>query len=356
MLILAINPGSTSTKIGVFDGSGIDVREVYVENIKHSSEELSGYPTLASQFELRRDIIMKTIEKAGVKVSDITGFVGRGGLLRPLESGCYKVNEALLRDAEVGVQGTHASNLGGILANAVANTQGKEAYIADPVVVDELCNEARISGHPLIPRRSIFHCLNQKAIAKRHCKQNNMDYNKSNLIVAHMGGGVSVGAHRHGRVIDVNNALDGEGPFSPERCGTLPARQLIDLCFSGEYTANEVRAMIQPKGGLVAYFGINDFKEACDMAETNAEVKLVLDAMCYSIAKFIGSAAVALDGVVDAILLTGGMAHSKYLVDYITNKVKFISPVYPYPGEDELLALSAAVHRVLRGEEEAKLY
>jgi len=356
MLILTINPGSTSTKLGIFNGDRDGLKELHTETIRHEAGELAAFPTLISQLGFRKELIIRAVKNAGLEMGDIGGFIGRGGLIRSIESGCYKVNEAMLADAGSGLQGVHASNLGSLLAHAVAQTQGKDAYIADPVVVDELMPEARISGHPLMERVSIFHALNHKAIAKKHCKDHGLDYAEANLIVAHMGGGVSVGAHRKGRVVDVNNALYGEGPFSPERCGTLPARQLIDICFSGKYTKEEICAMVQPKGGLVAYFGINDFKKAVEMAGTDEKARVVLDAMLYNIAKAVCACAAALCGRADAVLLTGGMAYSAYLVEYITRRVEFIAPVYAYPGEDELWALASAVFRVLTGEEEAKVY
>lgn len=356
LLILTINPGSTSTKIGIFSGQGTDQEPtpVFVENIRHSAEELSAFATLYDQLDYRRDLILATVKKAGFSLGDIEGFIGRGGLLRPIESGVYKVNDAMTADLHKGIQGVHASNLGGLLAHAVSG--GKGAYIADPVVVDELSSVARISGHPLFKRTSIFHALNQKAIARRHCRLHGLSYNDVNLIVTHMGGGVSVGAHAKGRVIDVNNALDGDGPFSPERSGTLSVGQLINYCFSGKYTEKEIRAMIQPKGGLVAYFNTNDLQEVEEMAKSNDQAALVLDAMAYRVAKEIGAAAISFRGKVDAILLTGGMAYSDRLTSYITDHTAFIAPVHKYPGEDELQALASAIMRVFTGEEEVKVY
>jgi butyrate kinase len=356
MFILTINPGSTSTKIGIFNGSENALKEVHTETIRHDASELAAFPSLIAQLDFRRNLIEKAVENAGLNLWEFKGFVGRGGLLRPIESGVYKVNDDMLADLISGLQGEHASNLGGLLAHALARTHGEDAYIADPVVVDELCPEARVSGHPLIARKSIFHALNHKAIARKYCADNKLAYTDINLIIAHMGGGISVGAHERGRVVDVNDALNGDGPFTPERCGALPARQLIDLCFSGKHTREEVRAMIQPKGGLVAWFGINDFQKACELAQTDEKVRLVIDAMLYAVSKSIGSCAAALRGKIDAILLTGGLAYSTYLVDYITQRTSFIAPVRAYPGEDELLALASAVLRVLSGEEEAKEY
>ena len=357
MLILTINPGSTSTKIGIFNGkSNLELDTIYVETVRHSPKDLSAYPDMVSQLEYRKTLIEDAIKKAGFDPDALEGFIGRGGLLRPIESGVYEVNENMIKDLTEAKRGVHASNLGGILTRAIAVPRGKKAYIADPVVVDELCPVARISGHPLFKRVSVFHALNQKAIARKYCWNNNLHYDKVNLIVAHMGGGISVGAHENGKVIDVNNALDGDGPFSPERSGTMSMGRLIELCFSGEYTETDIRAMIQPKGGLMAHLGTNDLQQAEEMAKTDKNAALILDGMYYRIAKEIGAAAVAISGKTEAVLLTGGMAHSKALVEYITERVSFIAKVFVYPGEDELLALATAALRVLSGEEMAKVY
>jgi len=377
MLILAINPGSTSTKIGIFRATSTDhlidnvmstddadittkgnavIELVAKESITHSTEELAKFKELNDQIDYRRGLIEQAVKNAGLELSDIEGFVGRGGLLRPLESGVYRVNDTMLDDLKVGVQGKHAANLAGQIAHALAAAHGKDAYIADPEVTDELIPEARISGHPLLERRSMFHALNQKAIARRYAAEQGKRYEDVNVIVAHMGGGVSIGAHQHGRVIDVNDALDGDGPFSPERSGNVPAGQLVDLCFSGEYTYEQVKQMLTGKGGYVAFFGTNDAAQVAQDAKNDPEKALIQSAMAYQVAKYIGAKAAALAGNVDAILLTGGIMHSKKIADEITRRVQFIAPVHVYPGEDELLSLAEAAQRALTGTEPVKTY
>lgn len=352
MKILAINPGSTSTKIGVYD----DTTKIFEHTLRHSSEEIAEFENLIDQYDFRKNLIISTVNEKGMKVSDFDAIVGRGGLVKPISGGTYIVNDAMLKDLRQGVQGQHASNLGGIIANEIANEIGVPAYIVDPVVVDERDDIAKISGHPKLPRRCIFHALNQKSIAKQYCKDENKKYDDVNLIVVHMGGGITVGLHRKGAVVDVNNGLDGDGPFSPERSGTLPVADLMKLCFSGEYTEKEVDSMIKGKGGMVAFFGTNNMEELTNRAETEEEVALVMDAMCYQISKDIGALAAANCGKIDAILLTGGIAYSKRVTSYIEQHVNYIAPVKVYAGEDELAALVFGALRVLNGEEEAKIY
>ena len=351
--ILTINPGSTSTKIAVFE----DEKEIWSATLRHTAEELAPFSTVASQFEFRKNIILSELKKAGIDAHSFQAIVGRGGLVKPIESGIYEVNEALAHDLEHPVMGEHASNLGGLIARDIAKEigNGTKAYIADPVVVDELEPIARLSGHPAIKRVSIFHALNQKVIARTYAKEVGKKYEDLNLIVAHMGGGISVGAHRLGRVVDVNNALDGEGPFSPERSGSLPTGALVEMCFSGKPKA-EVKKMLKGEGGVVAYLGTNDLQLVEKKAESDAEYALILDAMCYQIAKEIGAMAAVLKGKVDAILLTGGIAYGKPVTDYITDLVRFIAPVKVYPGEDEMRALAMNGLMVLRGEVETKIY
>ncbi len=351
--VLVINPGSTSTKIGVYD----DLKLIYDETLRHSAEEIGAYNTIFDQYKFRMDIILSVLKKASIPVESLNAVVGRGGLLKPIEGGTYAVDERLLEDLRIGVQGQHASNLGGIIAYEIAKPMGIPSYIVDPVVVDELDDVARVSGHPEISRMSIFHALNQKAVARRYAKNAGRGYDELNLIVAHMGGGVSVGAHNHGRVVDVNNALDGEGPFSPERSGGLPVGSLVKLCYSGKYTMEQVKKMINGKGGLVAYLGTNDGREVEKMinsGDKNAE--LVFEAMAYQISKEICSCAAVLKGKVDAIILTGGLAYGKRLVQAITERVSFVAPIEVYAGEDELLALAEGGLRVLTGQEQAKNY
>jgi butyrate kinase len=303
-------------------------------------------------------LIIDALVSEGFDVDKIKYIIGRGGLTYPLKSGVYLVNNKMLEHAKAGIYGQHASNLGPLIADYIAlQIPGAHAFVADPVVVDELEEIARFSGHPLFERRSIFHALNQKATARLHAQKVGRSYEKLNLIVVHLGGGISVGAHCKGRVIDVNNALDGEGPFSPERSGTLPAGQLIDLCFSKKYSKEEIRRMIIGEGGYVAYLGTNDAMEVETRAKNGDKLAIqIQDALGYQVAKIIGEMAAVLNGYVDAILLTGGLAHSKYLTNYITSKVEFISAVYIYPGEDELEALAMNALRVANGEVEPLEY
>ena len=352
--ILAINPGSTSTKIAVFEGE----KQVFINTIRHSTEELSKYHNVAAQFEFRKELILSELKNAGIDVASLSAIVGRGGLLRPIESGVYEVNQHMKNDLLSPDCREHASNLGALLADSIASgIKGARAFIADPVVVDELSDVARISSLPTCPRHSIFHALNQKAVARRFAKEKGKKYEDLNLVIAHLGGGISVAAHEKGRVVDVNNALDGDGPFSPERAGSLPSGALRDICFSGKYTIDEVKKMLCGKGGLVAHMGYND----AQMLETAArqgdpKAKLIQDAMCYNIAKWIGAMAAVLCGKVDGIILTGGIAHNKYLVEYVKKMVEYISPVTVYPGEDEMAALSMNALMVLRGELKVKEY
>src|SRR5664279_5462249 len=306
-LILAINPGSTSTKFSLFE----EEKLIFEKTLRHSSEELKKFERISDQFHFRRNLIMDELSERKIDVSRIAAVVGRGGLVKPIESGIYKVNQRMKDDLTSGYSGQHASNLGGLIADDIATSLCCAcAYIVDPVVVDELQAIARVSGHPEIERKSIFHALNQKAVARTYASSTGRKYEDLNLIVAHMGGGVSVGAHKNGKVIDVNNALNGDGPFSPERSGGLPAGQLVDLCFSGRFSKDELKEMITGKGGMVAYLGTNSYIEVCKMAE-NGDKKAILirDAASYQIGKEIGAMASVLSGKVDAIILTGGMAY-----------------------------------------------
>ena len=353
-LLLAINPGSTSTKIAVFRNT----KEIFLKNIKHSCDEIEKFERITDQYEFRKNIILKELIDADIDVKSIHIVVGRGGLVKPIKSGVYEVNEALINDLKVGVLGQHASNLGGLIASDIANSiPNARAFIADPVVVDELEEIARVSGHPEFERISIFHALNQKAIARQHARAVAQTYEALNLIVAHLGGGISVGAHCKGRVIDVNQALDGDGPFSPERTGGLPVGALVKMCFSGKYTEKQIKKMITGKGGLVAYLGTNDAYEVEKRALGGDEkAKLIYDAMAYQVAKEIGAMSTVLKGNVDAILLTGGIAYGKPFVENVTERIRHISPVYVYPGEDEMRALAMNGLMVMKGETEALVY
>lgn len=351
--LLIINPGSTSTKIGVYE----DENAVLVETLRHPNEVIEKYATVADQFEFRKEVILNVLKEKNFDIKTLDAVVGRGGLLKPIEGGTYAVNDSMLEDLKVGVQGEHASNLGGIIANSIAKELNVPAYIVDPVVVDELEDIARISGMPEVPRKSIFHALNQKAVAKRYAKENGKKYEELNLIVAHMGGGVSVGAHKNGKVVDVNNALDGEGPFSPERSGSVPIGGLVELCYSGKYTIGEMKKKINGKGGLVAHLNTNNALEVHNAAKAgDAKSKLIFEAMGYQVAKEIGKCAAVLCGKVDAILLTGGIAYNETMDNIIKERVSFIAPVVIYGGEDELLALAQGALRVLNGEEKSKVY
>lgn len=352
--VLAINPGSTSTKIAVYKNA----KSAFLKNIKHTAENLKDFEKISDQFHFRKDVILNELESADIEIEKISAVVGRGGLVKPIESGVYEVNETMKKDLKDSPLGEHASNLGGLIASDIAESlPNARAFIADPVVVDEMQDVARLAGHPEFIRHSIFHALNQKAIGRAHAKSLDTNYEDLNLIIAHLGGGISVGAHKKGQVIDVNNALDGDGPFSPERSGGLPVGQLAKLCFSGDYTHEDIKKMIKGEGGFVAYLGTNDAYEVEMMVRDGDEkAKLVQDALCYQVAKEIGSMSTVLKGEVDGILLTGGMAHNPLLVDYVRDMVKFIAPVSVYPGEDEMKALAMNGLRVLRGETQPKIY
>ncbi|HEX9025205.1 MAG TPA: butyrate kinase [Clostridium sp.] len=351
--LLIINPGSTSTKLAIYE----DERELFEKTLRHSSEDIGKFKHIAEQQSFRTELILKILQDNKIEIKEMDAVVGRGGLLKPIISGTYNVNDKMLKDLKENVQGEHASNLGAIIANEIANSIDKPAFIVDPVVVDEMEELARVSGMPEIPRKSIFHALNQKAVAKRYAKESSKKYEDINIIVVHMGGGVSVGAHKNGKIVDVNNCLDGDGPFSPERSGGVPVGDLVRLCFSGKYTLAEVLKKITGKGGFVAYLDTNDARIVEKAAlEGDPKAKLIHDAMGYQVAKSIGAAAAVLSGKVDAIILTGGMAYGKPIVDVISKKVAFIAPIVVYPGEDEMLALAQGVIRVLNGDEEVREY
>ena len=337
MRLLTINPGSTSTKIAVYD----DTTPVYVENIRHSVEDLKGFECASDQFEFRRDLVLKTLSDNDIPLQ-FDAVVGRGGILRPVEGGVYRVNQLML-DEMAHPPRDHASNLGCRIAYDIAGRiPGCIPLIADPTVVDEMIDVARISGSPLMPRESTWHALNQRSIARRFASERGLRYEDLDLIVAHLGGGISIGAHHHGKCIDVNNAFDGEGPFSPERAGSLPPGHLIDLCYSQQYTREELRRRISGNAGLAAHLGTTDVASIVEAIHKGDEkATLVLNGMIYSIAKWIGSLAVALHGHVDAIILTGGVAYSDYVVSGITDYVSFLGDVFVYPGENEMLALAA---------------
>lgn len=351
--ILSINPGSTSTKIAVYENEN----EIFEKTLRHSNEELAPFEDIFSQKAFRKDVIVTALAEGKIPVDSLDAVVGRGGLLKPMDGGTYVVDEHMIKDLKKGVLGEHASNLGGVIAKEIADVIGKKAYIVDPVVVDEMEEVARISGMPELPRKSIFHALNQKAVARRYCDEKGKKYEAANLIVAHMGGGISVGIHKNGKVIDVNNALDGDGPFSPERSGGVPAGDLVRMCYSEKYTDSFIKKRLKGNGGVVAYLNTNDMRDVAKMIEDGDEkARLIRDAMIYQVAKEIGSLATVVSGKVDAILLTGGIAYSEAITDAIAEKIGFIAPVKIYPGEDEMTALTLGGLRVERGEETAKKY
>ena len=350
---LIINPGSTSTKIGVFE----DETLLFEETLRHSTEEIAQYATIFDQKDFRKNIILNLLKSKDFDMKSLGMVVGRGGMLKPIPGGTYACTDALVKDLEVGVSGQHASNLGGILAKEIADEIGVPSYIVDPVVVDEMMPIARYSGVPELPRVSIFHALNQKAVAKRYAKEVGKKYEDLNLIVVHMGGGVSVGPHKNGKVVDVFNALDGDGAFSPERAGAVPTGALVKMCFSGKYTQAEVYKKLVGNGGFNAYVGSNDMRDVEKMcAEGDTKAAEVRDAFILQMSKNIGAMATVLEGKVDQIIVTGGIAYDKYVVAKIKERCEWIAPFTVYPGEDELLALVQGGLRVLNGEEAAKEY
>lgn len=353
--VLVINPGSTSTKIAAYEGQ----ETFFAKTLRHSVEELLPYKKVCDQYPFREKVILDALAQADVSLSSFNAIIGRGGLIKPIPSGVYKVNALMMEHLEQGFTGEHASNLGGLLAARLAAKISPDcpAFIADPVVVDEMEDVARLTGIPAIKRLSVWHALNQKAVAKNHARTVGIPYEQLNLIGIHLGGGISVAPHCHGRVIDVNNALDDEGPIAPERAGSIPALQLAKLCFSGNYTYDQVRRMLNGGGGMVALLGTNSFMEVSQrVADKDPEATRVYNAMAYSIAKQIGAAAVSLKGKVDGIFFTGGIAHDKDFVNLIISQVSFLGPCFVYPGEDEMGALAQNAQSVLSGQEAAKLY
>ncbi|MDY0211183.1 MAG: butyrate kinase [Acholeplasma sp.] len=351
--ILVINPGSTSTKIALFKNDIL----IKTTSIRHDAKELLGFNQVIDQLPYRMKALNQAILDYQLDLNTLRAVVGRGGLLKPIESGTYLVNDSIIKDLKNAIRGEHASNLGAIMAYEIAKPLGIDAFIVDPVVVDEMSEIARVSGMKDIERISTFHALNHKAVARKVAKLLNKSYESLNLIIAHLGGGISVAAHQNGRVIDVNNALDGDGPMSPERSGTVPLGPLYHMCFSSNYTLKDIKQKNYGAGGLVAYLGTSDAKEVLEMINNgNQHAKLILDAMCYQISKEIGAISTVFKGQVDAIVLTGGLAHNAYITDLVKNSVSFISEVIIYPGEDEMSALNEGALRVLNHEEKAKVY
>ncbi|HEY5513729.1 MAG TPA: butyrate kinase [Geomonas sp.] len=352
MNILAIDPGSNSTKIGVFHEGRTDK-----VSIEHPREEIERFAAIVDQFAFRLDCIDCYLSEQGFGSLRFDAVVGRGGLVRPVEGGVYLVNEALIRDLRIGVSGAHAANLGGILAQSVALRHGSPAFVVDPPVIDELWPVARLSGLAGIERKSMFHALNQRASARSAAGEIGKPYESLNLIVVHMGSGITAGAHRRGRVVDVNNGLNGDGPFAPERTGGLPVIGVLQLLEDGVHSIEELKAIVARKGGVYSYLGTVDLREVEGRAAGGDDrARLVIDAMVYQVAKEIGALAAALDGEVDGIVLTGGLANSGELVAALRRKVGFIAPVFLRPGEHEIDALIGGALRVLSGIEEPRLY
>lgn len=356
--ILAINPGSTSTKIAVFE----DSQPVMHNTIRHSVEELARFPRVIDQLDYRRDLVLKALAASGIPF-EFDAIIGRGGLLRPIPGGVYEVNDAMVYDTSHALR-DHACNLGCLIAQSLASEiPDCPAFIADPGVVDEIDERARLTGSPLLPRITTWHALNQRAIARRYARQlsekegRKIKYKDLNLIICHLGGGISVGAHKGGKCIDVNNAFDGEGPFSPERAGSLPSGALIDLCYSGRYTREELKKRISGRAGLAAHLGtvsVIEIEERIAAGDTHA--KEVLDAMIYQIAKAIAALTPTFRGKVDAVLITGGIAYSKYVTGELIKLIDYIAPIEIFPGEDELEALAMNALGALSGELPVNIY
>ena len=354
MRILVINPGSTSTKMAVYE----DETPILQRSITHSADELSQYGDVTEQQEFRRELVLNELEQNGIPLR-FDAVIGRGGLVKPLSGGVYEINQRMIDDTRYGcVMHNHACNLGCLIAHEIAaSIPGCRSFIADPGVVDELSPYARISGSPLMPRIAIWHALNQRAIARRYAREIGREYEDLNLIICHLGGGISVAAHEKGKAIDANNALDGEGPFSPERAGSLPAADLIRLCFSGKYNEKQLLKRIAGKAGLAAHLGTTDMREIVERIRQGDEhAHLIVNAMLYHVAKNIAAESAVLCGEVDAILLTGGLAHSDYVVEELHRRIGFLAPVYVFPGENEQEALALNALAVLRGKREAKIY
>lgn len=350
--ILVINPGSTSTKVAIYR-NGESIRQ---KSLGHSAAEIGGFERIADQYEYRRQVIMDWLAEAGVETASLAAVVGRGGLLKSMPGGTYRVTGRMTEDLKIGVQGEHASNLGGVIAKGIADGEGIPAFIVDPVAVDEFEEIARISGMPELPRRSLVHALNIKAVSRRAARDMGKTPEEVRFIIAHLGGGISIAPLKEGKIVDVNNADDG-GPFSPERAGSMPVGEVVKLCYSGKYTQRELKKKFVGKAGLVGYLGTNDAKEAVRMIENgDRNADMIFDAMAYQIAKEIGSMAAVLKGKVDAVILTGGLAYSQLLCERISRRVGFIAPVKVYAGEDEMLALAEGAMRILKGEETARIY
>jgi butyrate kinase len=351
--ILSINPGATSTKVALY----LSETPLKVETIRHSTEDLSSFKSTLDQLDYRKKMVLAFLEVNKAKTSELLAVVGRGGPFKALESGTYRVSEKMISDIKSGnVQADHPSNLGALIAHEIVRGTSIPAFIVDPVSVDEFIPEARISGLPQIERKSLGHALNMKMVARKAAKELGKRYEELNLVIVHLGSGISVSSHQKGKMIDVNNAND-MGPFSTQRTGALPVTGLAKLCFSGKYTQKEMIDLLTKKGGLLAHLGTDNVEKVEKKIDSgDQKAKLIYDALIYQIAKEIGAMATTLEGKVDVIALTGGIANSKRLIDSITQRVKFIAPVMIFPGEDEMEALTLGALRVLAGEEKAKEY
>ncbi|HLA84861.1 MAG TPA: butyrate kinase [Thermoguttaceae bacterium] len=345
-LVIVVNPGSTSTKLAVYRGP----ERLAAETIDHPKAELAKFAHVADQYAFRRDAVLRFLDTAGVDLEACLAVAGRGGLTKPLAGGVYRVNSKMLRDLRSVKWGEHPSNLGAPIAHEIAKRCGAPAFIVDPVVVDEFWPPARYAGHPAFERRSRFHALSQRAAARRAARERGVAYEKVNFVVAHLGGGISIGAHRKGRVVDVNDALDGDGPFSPERSGSLPTGPLVACCFSGRHTQKDVQKMLVGHGGLFAYLGTIDCREVeRRIRQGDEKAREVYEAMAYQIAKWIGASAAVLSGQVEAVVLTGGMAASKMLVRLIRKYAGFVGPFVIYPEVEEMIALATSVQAAMAG-------
>lgn len=349
--LLILNPGSTSTKIAVFE----DETPLFTESITHTPEELAPFDHVADQYEFRKNLVIKTVEGHGVGLDSITGIVSRGGLLTPIEAGAYEVNDDMVWQLKNKPQNEHASNVGAMIARVLSKEYGIPAFIYDGITVDELLPINKITGLPVFRRKGMGHNLNTRAAAMRYAKENGKAYQDITVIVAHLGGGISVNLHHNGKIEDFIN--DEEGTFSPERSGGLPMFDVIKMCFDGQHSYHSMMTMVKRQGGLMSHLGTTDSREVEKMISAGDEhAKLIYDAMALNIAKNIAKCAPGVCGKVDAILLTGGIAYSKYVTEYIRKHVEFIAPVVVYAGEDEMLSLALGGLRVLRGEEQAKHY
>lgn len=350
--ILTINPGSTSTKVTLFEGES----EFKSYKIDHEKKDMDIYETIFDQYGYRLELINNWLADENISKEDIRAVVGRGGLLRPMPGGTYRVTDRMVEDLKVGIQGEHASNLGGLLAKGIADENGLQSFIVDPVAVDEMNDIARISGLNLINRTSLVHALNIKAVAHRRAEELGKTIDDLNFIVAHLGGGISIAAMENGKIIDVNNAKE-MGPFSPDRTGGLPMGDIMEMCFSGNYSLKDMKRKIQGEGGLYSYLETMDGREIESRIEKNDEyAKLIYDAMAYQIGKEIGSYATVVCGNINNVILTGGLSHSDYLVGKIKSMISFLGEVVVYPGEDEMDALNKGALRVLEGQERPKIY